>query len=86
MLLLADAVVFLISIFVVGIVWSAGVLRERIGWKSNVGNLVWWLLGCPVPVCSLLAQIVLFKRVSGANPFHDPTAFQRTPAPLRRRI
>jgi hypothetical protein len=72
--LLARILVLLISLLIIAIIWLAGVLRERLGWSSNIGNVVWWVLGYPVFLGLVLCQILLFRRVSGANPFHDVMA------------
>lgn len=67
----ARGAVAALALFEVAMVWYAGVLRERFGWKSAAGNIVWFLLGCPGTVAIFFAQQVLYWKIASGSPFHD---------------
>ena len=46
-------------------------MRERLGWSSNLGNIVWWILGVPGFLLILLCQILAYRKIAAASPFDD---------------
>lgn len=64
-------IVFLLSGIAIIAVWQAGVLRERLGWSSDIGNIVWWILGAPVFLGLIVAQGLLYRKIVSVNPFQD---------------
>jgi hypothetical protein len=70
-MLLARVTVLLLSLLVIGMIWQAGALRERLGWSSNLGNIVWWILGVPGFLLILLCQILAYRKIAAASPFDD---------------
>ena len=73
-MLLARSIVLLLAVFEIAVLVSAGVLRERFGWTSFVGQMCWLILGCPGTVAIWFAQQVLFLKIAASSPFHDPVA------------
>jgi hypothetical protein len=70
-MLLARGIVFVLFLLVIALAWQAGALRERLGWSSGIGNIVWWVLGFPGFLFVLLCQVLLYQKITAENPFDD---------------
>jgi hypothetical protein len=70
----ARLVLVLLSFLAAAIAWSAGAVRERLGWTSVKGQVGWLILGFPIFLVACLGQILIYRRMAGTSPFDDSVA------------
>jgi hypothetical protein len=70
----ARAIVLSMAFLELGVIVFAGFFRERLGWKSLFGQMIWLVLGCPGTLTIWVAQQVIYRKITGQNPFDDIVA------------
>ena len=69
----ARSAVLLVALVQIAMFWYAGVVRERLGWGSLGGNMVWLALGIGA-LSLLLAQAAIYWTVVARPPANDLVA------------
>ena len=64
-------IVVLLAIVEIALILLAGLLRNRFGWFSVKGQMIWLALGCPGIVAIFFAQVIVYWKIIGSNPFND---------------
>jgi|GEM_PF-3741855 hypothetical protein len=70
----AVGAVLALSLCQMAITWLAGFLRVRLGWFSDLGNLVWVVLILFASVGIWFAQLLVYWRIAARNALQNPIA------------